>query len=131
MGKLSGSELNKLENMQFRKSKMGFMAMGTMIVREDGIAFYKAKGALLGRSMFGLLGAAATRNNTSPEPDEEYGYSEIRSVHCENFMMTPTIFVDLQDGSTVYFSTQSRMFNGKGALETAAACIQSKLGSAN
>jgi hypothetical protein len=127
MGKLEGRVEQRLENMQFRKSKMGFMTMGTLDIHPDGIAFYKAKGALAGRALFGMLGAAATKGNTGREPEAAFTFAEIQNARYDSIMMTPTIIIDLKNGGTVFFSTQSRMFNGKSTLMTAADYIRSKL----
>ena len=72
MAQLTGRSLIELQNIQLNTSAFGgFGGIGTLRVREDGIAFYKAKGAILGQALFGVLGAALTKNNTGAEPDRD------------------------------------------------------------
>lgn len=119
---MTGRELMKIQNMQYRKSSLKGI-LGTLSVYEDGIAFYKVKGALLAQAGFGLLGALAVRNNENSEAEIEVPYSEITGAQVRSIVMTPAVEVTLRDGSTVQFLTQSRVFNGKSDLERAAAYI--------
>ena len=123
---LSGNEIMKIQNMTYRKSALKG-TMGTLSIREDGIAFYKVKGAALAQAGFGLLGALAVRNNESAEAEIEVPYSDITRAEVRSIMMTPTIEVTLSDGSSVTFLTQSRIFNGKSDLERAVDTINGRI----
>ena len=127
MSKLKGRPVAQYESMSFRKGKMGFATMGTLFVQEDGISFYKAKGALVGQALFGLAGAAATRGNLAAEATAEYSFDEISNAEYQSIMMNPTVVVEIKDGSKIFFSTQSRLFNGKKTLQEAADKIKAGL----
>ncbi len=60
---LVGQEVIKFQNMEYRKSKLGVRHLGTLVILETGIAFFKAKGALAAGMGFGLVGQFLSRNN--------------------------------------------------------------------
>ena len=114
---LAGREIMKIQNMQYKKAKLGFSVMGTFAIFEGGIAFFKAKGALAAQVGLGMMGAFLSRNNESNTPEIELEFSQIREARCCTVTMNPAIEVSLRDGSAVYFVTQSRLFNGRSDLE--------------
>ena len=124
---LAGREVMRIQNMEYRKSKMGMRNLGSLAVFEEGIAFFKVKGGLAAGLAFGLVGQFLSRHNEKSEAEIEVPYSQISSVKLCSIITTPAIEVTLRDGTSVYFLTQSRMFNGKSDLERAVSYISGQL----
>ena len=124
---LAGREVMKIQNMEYRKSKMGLRNLGSLVLFEGGIAFFKAKGALAAGMGFGLVGQFLSRNNEKNEAEIEIPFTQISSVKLCSVIAMPAIEVLLRDGSSIYFITQSRMFNGKSDLEKAANYISGQI----
>ena len=116
---LTGREVMRIQNMDYRKSKMGIRNLGSLVLFESGLAFFKARGALAAQVGFGLVGQFLSRNNEKNEAEIEVPFSQISNVKLCKVITTPAIAVTLRDGSSVYFITQSRIFNGKSDLEKA------------
>ena len=128
MGILEGKEILRLKNMDYRKGKMSMpSAMGSLAIFEDGVAFFKSKGAMLGAVGFGLLGGALTQNNEKSEAELEVPFRDIRSANAVNVVLEPGLELQLSDGRTVYFMSRSRVFNGKADMQHAADLINQRL----
>ena len=120
---LRGNTLISVENMQLNTSTLGgYKGIGTLTVREDGIAFYTVKGAIVISALFGFLGELASKGHTSTEPTVAYPAAEIASAEAKGGLAAMLI-VRLKDGTELRFSSRSRLITGKGSLETAAAEI--------
>ena len=120
---LKGNTLISVENMQLNTSKFGgYIGIGTLTVREDGIAFYKSKGALLISSLFGFLGELFAKGKTSAKPAVEYTAADIASAETKG-TVSAILIVHLKNGTELRFSSRSRLITGKGSLEAAAATI--------
>ena len=120
---LTGNTLISVENMQLNTSIFGgYKGIGTLSVQEDGITFYKVKGALLISSLFGFLGEFLSKGHTSAEPTVEYTAADIASAETKG-VLTAMLIVRLKDGTELRFSSRSRLITGKGSLESAAAAI--------
>lgn len=124
---LAGREVMKIQNMQYKKAKVSFCVFGSLVLFEGGIAFFKSKGAMAAQLGFGMVGAFLSRNNEVNEPEIELQYSQIRDARYCLVVMNPAIEVSLRDGSSIYFVSQSRLFNGKSDLEKAANYINSQI----
>ncbi len=129
MSTLVGKEILRLKNMDYRKSKVTMPSgMGSLVVYEDGVAFFKSSGAMLGAMAFGLLGQALTSNNEQSEAMLELPYDRIRGARNVLIALEPGLEIQLTDGSTVYFMSRSRVFNGKADMQRAADCINQRIG---
>ena len=128
--KLQGRTIMELQSLQLNTKVFGgFMGIGTLMVKEDGIAFYKSKGALVGQALFGLIGLAATKNRISGEPACEFSSNEIASAESTG-ALSCILKVTLKDGQQLRFYTRSRLITGKKDLDRAADLINSSLGRA-
>lgn len=124
---MNGREVMRIQNMQYAKKKISFVKRGSLVLYESGIAFYKAKGAAAGVAAFGLVGAFATRNNEKSESEIELPFSQIQGVKYCLIAINPALEVTKCDGTSIYFISESRLFNGKADLEKAANYINSQI----
>ena len=126
----TGKELRTIQNIEcYSKGGQTLRRVGYATIYENGIVFYKVKGAVLAQAGFGLIGAAVAGNSRNGEVNLEIPYSDISSVNVRNKMLSPSIEIILKDGQNpVYFISQSRVFNGKSALEDAAGIIRERIG---
>ena len=126
---ITGKELRTIPNIEcYSKGGQMLRRVGYAIIYEEGIIFYKVKGAVMAQAGFGLLGAAVAGSSRNGDPNLELPYSEISSVNVRNKMLSPAIEIVLKDGQNpVYFISQSRVFNGKSKLEDAANIIREKI----
>ena len=125
----TGRELKTIQNIEcYSKGGQMLRRVGYVTIYEDGIVFYKVKGAVMAQAGFGLLGAAVAGNSRNGEANLELQYSEISSVSVRNKMLSPAIEITLKNGQEpVYFISQSRLFNGKSDLEEAANIIRQRI----
>ena len=124
-----GKELRTIQNVEcYSKGGQTFRRVGYATICENGVVFYKVKGAVMAQAGFGLLGAAIAGGSRNGEPNLELPYSDISSVNVRNKMLSPSIELILKGGQEpVYLISQSRLFNGKSTLEEAANLIRSRL----
>ena len=128
MNTLSGREVMRLKNMDYRKGKMSMpSAFGSLVVFEDGVAFFKSAGAMLGGAAFGLLGQALTRNNEKDTPEFELTFGEIQSARSVTVVLEPGLELELKSGEKKYFMSRSRVFNGKADMQRVADAINQRV----
>ena len=124
----TGREVLKIQNMEYRKKgKLGIRNLGSLVLFEGGLAFFKSRGALAASVGFGLVGQFFSRNNEKNEAQVEIPFTQIASVKLRSVYLMPAIEVALRDGSSVLFITQSRVFNGKSDLKKAVYYISAQI----
>ena len=112
-----GRELKTIQNVEcYSKGGQTWRQLGYVVLYEEGLVFYKVKGAVLAQAGFGLLGAAVSGGSRKGEFKLELPYSDIVSVRVCNKMLNAAIEIIRKDGNPVYLLSQSRLFNGKSAL---------------
>ena len=97
MGKLSGKVIMQYDGFSFQRSESAAQERGTLILREDGVAFCRTKSPLLG-----LLKARKSGTETSPE--YELSYKEIDNTVWDN----ASICLRLQNDTRCYFLSPRR-----------------------
>ena len=104
--------------------------LGYVVLYEEGLVFYKVKGAVMAQAGFGLLGAAIAGGSRKGEVKLELPYSEIVSVRVCNKLLNAAIEITRKNGNPVYLLSQSRLFNGKSSLNEYVDIISRRLKSA-
>lgn len=126
-----GKELKTIQNVEcYSKGGQTLRQLGYVVLYEEGLVFYKVKGAVMAQAGFGLLGAAIAGGSRKGEVKLELPYSEIVSVRVCNKLLNAAIEITRKNGNPVYLLSQSRLFNGKSSLNEYVDIISRRLKSA-
>ena len=108
MAKLEGREIMRLDGVTLQTPENKLPLSGTLVIREDGMAFYKVKGGRLATALLG--GSPLLKGSTDAAPEFEIPYSAMEGVRSTG--MKSTIFLDFKTSGT-WLLSRMRSYDGR------------------